>query len=165
MRPVFKAAVPVLAVEDLGEALEYYKHVLGFQVGWTWGDPPHLASVCRDNVELNLGQKGKAGPPGASRVYFQMDGVDEYYEQVKTAGAKIMTPRDDRPDGMRDFNLQDPNGTDLGVGELTVSHGMSLTTSPSGPRDPSAVLRGQHGADAAQQDVSPRAGSPERRHR
>lgn len=123
--PVLKAAVPVLSVEDVRQALDYYKHVLGFQVVWIWGEPPHLASVCRDKVELNLGQKGKAGPLGASRVYFQMEGVNAYCKQVRTAGARIMTLLDDRPYGMRDFNIQDPSGNDLGFGEPTVSHGMS----------------------------------------
>ena len=120
-KPALKTAVPVLSVEDLGEALEYYTTVLGFQVGWTWGEPPYLASVCRDSVELNLGRKGKVGPLGPSKVYFQMCGVDAYYEQVKAAGARIMTPLEDRLYGMRDFNLQDLNGNDLDFGEPTES--------------------------------------------
>ncbi len=37
-KPALKTAVPVLSVEDLGEALEYYTTVLGGQVGWTWGE-------------------------------------------------------------------------------------------------------------------------------
>lgn len=163
--PVLKAAVPVLSVEDVRVALEYYENVLGFQVGWTWGEPPHLASVCRDNVELNLGQKEKTGPPGASRVYFQIDGVDAYYEQAKAAGAKIITPLDDRPYGMRDFNLQDPSGTDLGFGEPTVSHGVSPNNEFERTSCPSTALHGQYGVGATQQDVSPQAGSPGRRHR
>lgn len=51
--PVLEAAVPVLSVEDLAAALEYYQRVLGFQLAWSWGEPPHLASVCRDRVEVN----------------------------------------------------------------------------------------------------------------
>lgn len=52
---VLEAAVPVLSVEDLTAALEYYQRVLGFQVAWSLGDSPHLASVCRDRVEPNGG--------------------------------------------------------------------------------------------------------------
>ena len=72
--PTFEAVVPILSVNDLGGALKYYEEVLGFQLGWTWGTPPELASVGRDKVELNLGQRGKAGtgvllsPPRLGRV-------------------------------------------------------------------------------------------------
>jgi hypothetical protein len=48
--PVLAAAVPILSVTDMAEALDYYDRVLGFQVGWVWGKPPRLASVCRDRA-------------------------------------------------------------------------------------------------------------------
>jgi uncharacterized glyoxalase superfamily protein PhnB len=118
--PLLEAAVPILSAEDLASALDYYQRVLGFQVGWTWGDPPHLASVCRDRVEINLGQRGKAGAAGPSKVYFQMSGVDEYYRQVTQAGAVVTVSLGDRPYGMRDFRLQDPSGNELSFGESTV---------------------------------------------
>ena len=51
MEAVLEAAVPILSVADVSEALDYYGRVLGFQVGWTWGEPVHLASVCRNRVE------------------------------------------------------------------------------------------------------------------
>ena len=42
---VFEAAVPVLSVNELKEALQYYQEVLGFQIGWQWGEPPTIGSV------------------------------------------------------------------------------------------------------------------------
>ena len=65
---VLEAAVPILSVIDLSEALEYYQSVLGFQVEWKWGEPPRLASVCRDRVELNLSQSPEAKPEGFKSV-------------------------------------------------------------------------------------------------
>ena len=74
---VLEAAVPILSVTDLAEAIDYYERVLGFQVAWRWGEPPRLASVCRDRVELNLSQSSEADPrprkcisrwPGSTRT-------------------------------------------------------------------------------------------------
>jgi uncharacterized glyoxalase superfamily protein PhnB len=115
---VLQTAVPILSVTDLAEALEYYRGVLGFQVGWTWGEPPHLASVCRDRVELNLSQSREARP-GASSVYFQMAGVDAYYDHVTRAGARVAVALADRAYGMRDFRIVDPGGNELSFGEAT----------------------------------------------
>lgn len=118
--PILEAAVPILSVDSLTSALDYYQQVLGFKVAWTWGDPPHLASVCRDRVEINLRQRDNAGAAGPSKVYFQMSGVDEYYQQVTQAGATVAVSLGDRPYGMRDFRLQDQVGNELSFGEPTV---------------------------------------------
>src|SRR5262245_27831137 len=112
-----RAAVPVLSVNDLGRALDEYQRVLGFQKNWVWGDPPELASVCRDRVELNLAQRGKMGPAGASHVYLQLLGIDAIWDELTRAGAKIETPIDDRVYGMRDFSIRDASANLIDLGE------------------------------------------------
>jgi uncharacterized glyoxalase superfamily protein PhnB len=113
---VLEVAVPILSVSDLSEALEYYERVLGFQLGWKWGEPSRLASVCRDRVEVNLSQSSEPRPV-ISKVYFQMAGVDAYYNYVTMAGATVAVPVADRPYGMRDFRIVDPSGNELSFGE------------------------------------------------
>ena len=114
--PTLQAAVPILAVSDVAAAVEYYKRVLGFEIAWQWGEPPRLASVCRDQVELNLSQSTGA-KPAISRVYFQMTGIDAYYAGLAAAGAKVAVPIGDRTYGMRDFRIVDPSGNELSFGE------------------------------------------------
>ena len=114
--PKLEAAVPILAVDDLAEALDYYQRVLGFNVEWKWGEPPYLASVCRNHVEVNLSLSPQSRP-AASKVYFQMTGVDTYYSELTRAGAKGAVPLGDRPYGMRDFRIVDPSGNELSFGE------------------------------------------------
>jgi predicted enzyme related to lactoylglutathione lyase len=109
---------PIFHVADLAQALDYYQKVLGFRIAWTWGDPPDRASVCRDRVEVTLAVPVE-GSPRASAVYFGTTGVDDYYNQVSSAGGKITVPIADRPYGMRDFTLVDPTGNHLSFGEPT----------------------------------------------
>ncbi len=118
---ILEAAVPILSVADLSAALDYYERVLGFHVEWKWGEPPHLAGVCRDRVEVNLSQLTSGTKPTTSKVYFQMAGVDAYYNRVTTAGAEVAISLADRPYGMRDFRVVDPNGNELSFGEASAS--------------------------------------------
>jgi uncharacterized glyoxalase superfamily protein PhnB len=115
------AAVPVLSVDDLAAALDEYERVFGFTKGWTWGDPLELASVRRDRVELNLAQRGKLGPKGASQVYLQLVGVDRVFEEVRRAGATVTAEIADRVYGMRDFAVRDASGNVLDFSEPTES--------------------------------------------
>jgi hypothetical protein len=59
---VLEAAMPIRFVVHLSRAIDSYARVRVFSIGWKWGDPPRLASVCRDRVELNLSQ-GSDGKP------------------------------------------------------------------------------------------------------
>jgi uncharacterized glyoxalase superfamily protein PhnB len=115
--PRLDSVAPILSVDDVPAALDWYQRVLGFGVAWRWGDPVGLASVCRENVELNLGKRGEYGAPGPSHVYIRLTGVDAYYEQLQRAGAAIRVPIDDRVYGLRDFSVEDASGNRLDFGE------------------------------------------------
>jgi uncharacterized glyoxalase superfamily protein PhnB len=114
-----EGVVPILSVRNLQAAIEYYTAVLGFNVAWEWGDPPYLASVFRDHVELNLSQIDSAAQVAPSRVYVQVLDIDAYYTQVTAAGAAVDVTLDDRPYGMKDFRILDPSGNELSFGEAT----------------------------------------------
>jgi uncharacterized glyoxalase superfamily protein PhnB len=114
--PVLEGVVPILSVADLRGALDYYTSVLGFDVAWEWGEPPYLASVFRDQVEVNLSQIDSA-MLSASKVYFQVFDVETYYDRVTAAGANIDVALDERPYGMKDFRILDPSGNELSFGQ------------------------------------------------
>lgn len=118
--PILDGVVPVLSVEDMETAVAYYRDVLGFRVGWTWEDPPTMAGVHRDRVEIHLARRGTSGPGGASCVSFQVRNVDAYLAECTGRGAKIVNDIGDREYGMRDFDLSDPGGNSLCFGEPTV---------------------------------------------
>ena len=119
--PVLEAAVPILPVSDLSASLTYYETVLGFSLGWKWGDPARLASVCRDRVELNLAVRDPSTPTQIAKVYVQMSGVDRYYAQITQAGATVAVPLATRAYGMRDCRILDPDANELSFGEATAT--------------------------------------------
>jgi uncharacterized glyoxalase superfamily protein PhnB len=117
----FQHVVPVLSVDDVDAACAWYKDVLGFDIGWTWGAPPTIASVFRDGLEFNLGLRGESGPPSQSAVYVQMIGVNHYFEACRARGARIASPLRHQPYGMIDFEVVDPSGNRLTFGETSTS--------------------------------------------
>jgi len=118
MPPVqLKSVSPILTVHDISQALEFYQHSLGFDLAWSWGTPPELAAVCRDNVEITLAKRPDAQPSGPSRIYLGVSGIDAYYAQILKPGTKIVVPIGDRSYGMRDFRIADPSGNELNIGQ------------------------------------------------
>jgi uncharacterized glyoxalase superfamily protein PhnB len=111
-----ETTVPIVSVDDVTAALDYYQTALGFERDWIWGEPATLAGLYRDRVELQLAQRGKLGPPGTSHVYLRGSGVDALFEELSRAGVEILEPIADRPYGLRDFAILDPSGNRLDFG-------------------------------------------------
>jgi uncharacterized glyoxalase superfamily protein PhnB len=105
---------PILQVTDLRRALDFYRDALGFSQGWIVGEPPWLASVCRDVVEFHLHAVEKPVP---SHVYLNVNGVDDYFRSAVSAGARVLHGLADREYGMRDGRITDPDGNQIGLGE------------------------------------------------
>jgi uncharacterized glyoxalase superfamily protein PhnB len=115
--PRLQSIAPIFHVASMQRALDYYTHILGFGIEWSSGEPPSHASVARDGVEINLTAESTPVP---SRVYIEVDGVDEFFAQVSAAGAKVVAPLADRFYGMRDGRIVDPDGNELQLGEPLV---------------------------------------------
>jgi uncharacterized glyoxalase superfamily protein PhnB len=114
---VVTSVVPIVAVRDLDEAIGWFRDAVGFEVVWRWGDPATRAGVARNGHEIQLVADGIGAPPGASRVYCQVRGVDWYRERCRAGGAEVEMELADRPFGMRDFRVVDPSGNVLCFGE------------------------------------------------
>jgi uncharacterized glyoxalase superfamily protein PhnB len=108
------SVTPVLQVTDLRRALDFYRDALGFGAGWIVGEPPWLASVCRDAVEFHLYVVEK---PVASHVYLNVSNVDAYFNGAVAAGGSVIHALEDRHYGMRDGRIADPDGNHIGIGE------------------------------------------------
>lgn len=118
-RSMLESISPIFSVDDVPQALAFYRDVLAFEIGWTWGEPPTYASVCRDRVELNLGLPANGEALSPSSAYIALTNIDNYYEGIVAHGVTVTVPIGDRPYGMRDFTIADPSGNKLSFGEPT----------------------------------------------
>lgn len=98
---------PILYVRDFAEAMSYYTEKLLFRKVFAWGDPREFGGVCLGNVKIFLCPGGQ-GQPGTWLSIF-MDDIDAYHERIKKLGAEIIEPPNDKPWGVREMNVRDPN--------------------------------------------------------
>ena len=110
----------VLAVRDLKASTRYYKEVLGFSEdpidaeGWSF--------LTRDNFRVMLGEC--PNEPPASELgdhsyvaYWNIDGVDQFYQELATRGAAVTSEPEDKPWGLREFGLRTPDGHRIMCGQ------------------------------------------------
>lgn len=102
----------VLHVPDVAAAVAFYRDVLGFASDF--GDE-NYAVVWRDNSALHF-VKGDGCPAGVHLFQWVRD-VDALHRELKERGAPIAAEPVDRPYGIRDFGVHDPNGVAVIFGQ------------------------------------------------
>jgi uncharacterized glyoxalase superfamily protein PhnB len=101
-------ATPILRVADVEASIAYYRDRLGFETGFTWGEPPTFAGVRRDGVELFLCKEGQGNPGTWMSVW--VDDVDALHDELLRRGAEIRQPPTTFDWGVREMNVGDPDG-------------------------------------------------------
>lgn len=104
----FEKSNPILYSRDVKRSLSFYTEVLGFDDCWEWGDPTDFGGVVKDGVEIFFCLNDQ-GHPG-TWIAIILDNVDEYYQQIKGKGAKILVEPVDREWNMREMLIEDPDG-------------------------------------------------------
>jgi uncharacterized glyoxalase superfamily protein PhnB len=107
----------VLHVNDMPRALAFYRDQLGFTVSFSWQDPPRYVCLRLDEAAIHL--NSYVPPEGPSHVAIFCKGIDALYAQLMARGVSITEPIGDRPYGMRDFAITDPDGHRLAFGQGT----------------------------------------------
>lgn len=113
-----------LMVSDVLSATEFYTKRLGFWLGFTWGEPPTMAGVNLDRVQIFL-ERGTPSPQHSS-VYFVVGDADELYEFQLANGVDIVVPPADRTYGLRDYTVRDLDGNGLTFGHRIHNTGPAL---------------------------------------
>ncbi len=115
----------VLAVRDLLVSTNYYVDVLGFTKepvdaeGWSF--------LTRDTFRVMLGECRDERPASELEnhsyfAYWNIDKVDEFYQEIATRGALVTSQPSNKPWGLREFTLRTPDGHRITCGETIASH-------------------------------------------
>jgi ankyrin repeat protein len=110
----FSEAIPILNVKSVPNSIAYYVNKLGFRKEWDWGAPATFGCVTRDGVKLFLCQGGQ-GAPGTWVSIFVQD-VDLLFDEYRRRGATIRQEPTNFPWGIREMNVEDPDGHRLRMG-------------------------------------------------
>jgi uncharacterized glyoxalase superfamily protein PhnB len=111
--------VPIFAVTDVPKALDYYVDKLGFEVDFTWDDPPTFAAVARDQVRIFLSSATDSGQPTGAWISVFLPDVDALHREYAERGALVVTPPADYSWGVREMRVQDPDGNVMRMGTGT----------------------------------------------
>ena len=133
---------PTLAVRNMKQTIEFYKKSLGFKMGMAFpdADNPEYADLSKDRMVLmfipaeniGIGSEEKLGV--GVNIYMQIDGdINEYYNELKNKGVKIVVDIKDEPYGIRDFTVEDIDGYKVTFNQVSktakscMSCGMPMT--------------------------------------
>jgi len=110
-----------LAVGDLTAAIDFYVRRLGFQFGFTFGEPATFAGVNLGNVGIFLKEATPA--PSGGAVFFTVGDADALYEFHRANGVEVVEEIGDREFGMRDYVVKDLYGYRLIFGQNAYDEG------------------------------------------
>lgn len=121
MTTTAKKISPMLAVADMEASLAFYQVVLGFKPALT---SPEYSIVERDGLTIHF-QKAASEEVmncvrGHTKIYIEVSGIHALWDHVKTFKGRFRTRElFERPYGMTEFHVEDPNGCLVFVGEPT----------------------------------------------
>lgn len=123
-RVVCESLHPLLLVPDVTEAVDFYVDRLGFERGFTWGEPPTIAGVNLGEVQIFL-REGVPNPAGCV-VNFVVDDADALFDFQRAQGVQVVHEPEDRDYGLRDYLVLDLHGYRLTFGHYIYTSGPAI---------------------------------------
>jgi catechol 2,3-dioxygenase-like lactoylglutathione lyase family enzyme len=116
----------ILAVADVAAAVRFYRDKLGFTGEWLWGEPATFGGVSWGKVSIMFClQPALAGHIAGHQHAFFVTGLDRLYERHRDNGVEVVSPPGDKPWGLREYTVRDPNGYHLRFWEPITTHASS----------------------------------------
>ena len=126
-KSVFLEAAPFLLVDDVVKSGEYWRDVLGFNLGRYFGNPPGFTIMQRNTARVMLRQAPAASRPAAITntakmhealdLYIWVSDVTALATELKQRGADIVNPPEFE-DGRNEMLVCDLNGYLICFGEV-----------------------------------------------
>lgn len=112
----------MLAVANMQETLDFYTRVFGFEVGLSTDE---YSIVGRDGATIHFmkaaDESVMAAVRGHTEIYIEVDDILPLWQQVQPFRSQYkITDLSERPYGMTEFHIDDPNGCLIFVGQETL---------------------------------------------
>jgi catechol 2,3-dioxygenase-like lactoylglutathione lyase family enzyme len=118
--PKLSAVEAQLFVSDITAACAFYTGKLGFEIAFTWGEPPFYGQVKRDAARLNFRLVHEPVFAGdirereellsASMTVDSATEIKQLFLHYQAAGVDFFRPLRQEPWGARTFIVRDPDG-------------------------------------------------------
>ena len=117
-RVLIRGSEPIFPVADVVATVGYYREVLGFREGWTWGEPPDFGGVRwgKISVMFSLASEPHVKIGGQWHSFF-VEGIDALHDVHRRNGATICSTLEAKPWGLREYTVRDLNGHYLRFGQ------------------------------------------------
>lgn len=121
-QPASDLAIPILPSRSIGATVDFYRR-LGFE-GEAHGFDPNYAILRRGTLEVHFFAHPALVPAESSAgCYLRVQDVDKHHRAfathpLPTQGMPRLTVPEDKPWGLREFALVDPDGNLLRVGQV-----------------------------------------------
>lgn len=106
------AVIPVLHVANVSNSIRYYRDILGFTVDSACVDS-EWTMLWADQSQLYLAAQTDNSQKPNSQVMICTPGIDDCYEEHRSAGADVVSELQDQPWGLRQYTVNDLDGNVL----------------------------------------------------
>jgi catechol 2,3-dioxygenase-like lactoylglutathione lyase family enzyme len=118
----FSSAVPVIGTADVAATVAYFEQTLGFKQQWIWGEPPVYAGVKAGGALLYISHDPEMATAIRERrltpdIFLWVSDIGSIYEQHRAKHAEITEELTERPWGVRQYVIREPNGYQLKIAE------------------------------------------------
>ena len=99
--------VPELPVADVEKAQKYYRDTFGCRIEWVHPGK-EIGAVSHGDTVIFFRKRTEAFEPAVHWIY--CEDVDATYKELLTAKVNIVDDIEDKPWGIRQFTIEDPDG-------------------------------------------------------
>jgi uncharacterized glyoxalase superfamily protein PhnB len=116
----FREAFPIITVDDVDRAAEFYRSTFGFERTYIFEDGGSTAFAFLRLEPLGIGLARRRSPDDPDfALWLYTDDVDAAAERLRAAGAAELLALTDQPWGERMCTFREPNGTVVHVAAKT----------------------------------------------
>lgn len=105
-----QACEPILPVRDVRRSVAYYRDALGFERAWMYLDPPVHGGIALGRFQLQFTLCADHDAAGGAMLMIRVDDVAGFERQHRAAGAEIVAALEDKPWGLAEYVVRDPDG-------------------------------------------------------